>query len=154
MERYGFRDAWISGLHREFGCDCLMMDIDFLAIEYLGEEPTALVEYKYAVDVDMFKASNKTKVINKLACNLPTFLVVYKHQYQDWHIHALNDQGIGYLGGASKTMTAYDYAVFLNEIRGLNLSEQNKAAIFMNIQTYIENNQMLANEIERNFYEH
>ena len=151
-ERFKERDAWISGIHRRFGNDIAMLDIDFLAIEYFKRSPNALVEMKYAAPgVENFVNSPGADVIRGLAKNLPAFLLTYKHSYDGWKVYALNDIGQGFLGGKCKEMTAYDYAMWLHTIRGITANDEQKDAIREGIQRYIEDNALMAQEIERKF---
>lgn len=46
-ERTGWRDQYISELHRTWGVGCSCVDIDFLMIEYNYGIPKGLVEYKH-----------------------------------------------------------------------------------------------------------
>lgn len=42
----GWRDEELSKRHRKWGCDCPVVDIDLLMVEYNLGKPVALVEYK------------------------------------------------------------------------------------------------------------
>ena len=99
-ERTGWRDEALSKRHREWGCDCPAVDIDFLLIEYDHAEPKALVEYKnqHAAPITVSKNASliaMAKVATR--ANIPAFIVRYADDFSWWKVCALNQIASNFL---------------------------------------------------------
>ena len=98
-ERTGWRDEPLSKRHREWGCDCPAVDIDFLMIEYDRAEPKCIVEYKnqHAMPVTKDNPSIKAMAILAHRAGLPAFVVRYADDFSLWKIVPLNKAAEAYM---------------------------------------------------------
>lgn len=92
QERTGWRDERLSLLHREWGFDLPMVDIDFLVVEYDHARPVALIEYKheFASKTDLTKHNYVVLANLGDAADLPVFIVRYADDFSWWRVEAVN----------------------------------------------------------------
>ena len=95
-EKYGFRDAWISQRHREWGATCAAADLDLVMVESNFGEPCGLVEYKhhrYKGWVDAKHPTYRALVSLANAANIPAIVAFYWPEQAAFPIQPLNQAG-------------------------------------------------------------
>jgi len=117
-ERTGWRDEGLSRRHREWGWDCPMVDIDFLALEYDAGKAIAIVEYKHEGAMPQDYTNKSYQALKDLAnkAQLPLFVVWYARDFASWKVDALNKYAKAV--APSKTiLTEKKYVEFLYSLR-------------------------------------
>ena len=125
-ERTFWRDSALSQRHREYGCDCPAVDIDFLMIEYDHAKPCGLVEYKNEHAAPIYLKRNPSiQALLLLAnrANLPAFIVRYADDFSWWKVGALNELAAKYLNSNPEYMNEIEWVEKLYEIRGRSVPE-------------------------------
>jgi hypothetical protein len=136
-ERTGWRDEGISKLHREFGLEVPITDIDFMVVECKYAEPVALIEYKNEHAPAVNPSSHQIRALKNLADGyrkgLPFCTVVYSDDYCTWTITPRNKKaeeilaklshGRYTLGVESISCDIINYVKFLHGLRGRKPSE-------------------------------
>lgn len=129
--------------HREFGDDCPMVDIDFLAVEYDRATPMALIEYKheFAAPVRLrpfrdMSPSVKALVVLANRAQVPAFVVRYKDDFAKYKVSALNRRAADFIeadplydGAHVAVMTEVGYVEFLYRLRGRDLPDSVRAKV-------------------------
>ena len=131
-ERTGWRDEHLSARHREYGCDCPAVDLDFLLIEYDYSEPKALVEYKNQHTWPIQPKKNPSiAAMAKLAndAGLPAFLVRYADDFSWFKVLGLNEEAANYLDINPQVMDEVSWVEILHAVRGRRMSEEEKDRI-------------------------
>lgn len=120
-ERTGWRDEWISAWHRKIDPDCLMVDIDFLAVEYQNDYPVALVEYKEQHASEITPKPRGMRALGYLAngtrMDIPAFVVRYSKNSSVWSITPLNNCARK-LFPEKQSITVVEYATMLSRLQG------------------------------------
>lgn len=118
-ERTAWRDEALSQRHREWGFNCPMLDIDFLAVEYDTGIPVALVEYKneHAPKQLATHPSYQALITVGNRAQLPVFAVRYATSFEWWFIVPLNRWAKDVQAERVK-MTEREYIGFLYRLRG------------------------------------
>lgn len=128
QERTGWRDEGLSRKHREWGWDCPMIDIDFLALEYDSGKAVAIVEYKNQRALSENFSHKSYQALINLAdkAQLPLFAVWYTEDFYFWEVYPLNKYAVLIIP-ESTTMTEKEYVEFLYSIRSRVLPEDLKS---------------------------
>jgi len=120
-----WRDEWISERHRTWGYELPATDIDFMLLEYSGNRPIALIEYK---TIGSMKYVGTDKVmrghapVSNLAnmANLPSFIVVYDiNAIKFWVLPTNNHAELEVLGDNYEAINENKFMSFLKGLRGL-----------------------------------
>ena len=140
QESTGWRDAWISQRHREWGWDCAATDIDGIGtqgvlkadtfLEYFHYQPVALFEYKTYGSLEqlgMDKVKRDHEPVKRLAtmAGLPSFIVGYDAVAVQFQVHPTNEHAENFtvgewrFGGIARTMTEVQYVGLLYRLRGI-----------------------------------
>lgn len=128
-EHTGWRDEALSRVHREWGFDCPMVDIDFICCEYDNARPVALIEYKNADApyVDLEEANYRTLVRLADDAALPFFLVRYTRDLIQWRPFAINSRAQDKLREVypkgCPALTQERYVKFLYWLRGREMPD-------------------------------
>lgn len=79
QERTGWRDLALNELHRGWGYDVPMVDIDFLAVEYNHRRAYAVIDYKHERAYDLGLRSANASALADLAtrAGVPALIVRY-----------------------------------------------------------------------------
>lgn len=122
-ERTHWRDLRLNDLHREWGWDCPMVDIDFLVLEYTHCRTVAIVEYKH----EKWQVADPTHsasfvTITNLAniAKLPFFLVRYSDDMAIWVVRPLNNYALQHVP-SQQVMTQAQYVALLYKLRDQEL---------------------------------
>lgn len=91
-ERSGWRDKRLSDLHRKWGMNCPMCDIDWLVSEYDTRRTVAILEYKHQLAKEEdFSDPNYETIINLgNDCGRPVFSVRYSDDLWHYKVSPLN----------------------------------------------------------------
>lgn len=136
-ERRGYyHDDWLRDRHRLWGFDCPATDIDFIAIEFNNEAPTALVDYKEDHHTQNLNDSRSGRnAIKALANNskIPFYVVRYVEHGNTYRVLSQNEYGYKRLlehgNIAGKTLTEVEYVSFLYWLRGMTVPDSVVEAI-------------------------
>ena len=92
-ERTGWRDQRISARHREWGCACAAVDLDFLVVEYNFGKPVALVEYKnHRAEMPNLNHYNYRALTELADCTeIPLLLVFYWPNIWAFQVFPVNE---------------------------------------------------------------
>ncbi|MBQ3642555.1 MAG: hypothetical protein IJQ99_02210 [Synergistaceae bacterium] len=92
QERTGWRDEGLSLRHRQWGFDCPMTDIDFLALEYDTGKAKAIVEYKNEHAQLQYPSHPSYRALIDLGnrAELPVFACRYSDDFSKYKVTALN----------------------------------------------------------------
>lgn len=92
IEHTGFRDLKMSELHRHFGDDLFMMDLDSVEISKANYSAKALIECKYGFETEL-KNWQRQAIISMAASRtveLPAFYVNYNDGATQFLVRPLN----------------------------------------------------------------
>ncbi|MBQ3454982.1 MAG: hypothetical protein IJG36_00975 [Synergistaceae bacterium] len=125
QERTFWRDAGLSQRHRQWGWDCPMMDIDFLALEYDKGEPAVLVEYKNEHAETQYASHPSYQALIKLGnkAGLPVIACRYSDDYTKWRVVPLNAKAAEFVP-ESKILNEYEWVNLLYQIRGREITHE------------------------------
>ena len=120
-----WRDEWISERHRTWGYELPATDIDFMLVEYTGDRPVALIEYKTTNSIDYvgwLKVLRGHRPVSNLAtqANLPSFIVAYDIKTITFYLKGTNQ--LSEIYGSQVAWTVMNEASiigFLKSLRGL-----------------------------------
>jgi hypothetical protein len=117
-ERTGWRDEELSRRHREWGWDCPMVDIDFLALEYDDGKAVAIVEYKHEGAMPQDYMNKSYQALKDLAnkAQLPLFAVWYSRDFTSWKVDVLNKYAKA-VAPSKAILTEKEYVEFLYSLR-------------------------------------
>jgi len=125
-EQKEWRDDWISERHRTWGYDLPATDIDFMLVEYTGDRPVALIEYKTTGSIDYvgwLKVLRGHRPVSNLAteANLPSFIVAYDIQTVTFYLRGTNQLAEQHQSQMTwLTLTEAEIVAFLRELRKAN----------------------------------
>lgn len=127
QERSHWRDEKLSLRHRDWGWDCPMVDIDFLALEYDKGCATAIVEYKneYAEPANPQHPSYKALADLGNKAGLPVIGCRYKSDFKIWRAVPLNKIALNVLP-EPKEFSEVEWVSFLYGIRGREVPSEIK----------------------------
>lgn len=130
QERSGWRDEAISARHRQWGYDCPMVDIDFLAVEYNRREPAALVDYKACrpFPINFYEANYAVLASAANGMRVPFMVVFYSPNYWWFYVVPGNDRAHRFYGGPC-WMSERDYVTGLYRLRGLPVPDAVQARL-------------------------
>ena len=122
-ERSGWRDERLSSLHRTWGWDLPMVDIDWLVTEYDSAMPAAIVEYKNEKAKPADPKHPSYRAIKWLAdmAGIPFFACRYASDFSWWLVVPLNEKAKEFLRFRKK-MTQEEYIHFMYSVRGKDVS--------------------------------
>ncbi len=131
QEKLGWRDESISRRHRLYGYNLPCVDIDFLVIEYINDEPVALIDYKHEraiIDVDNMPSGMRAQTKFATKASVPAFIVQYEENFKWFWIIPLNS----FAKDIVHKVTTYDdlevdeerYIRFLHYLRGIKMTDQ------------------------------
>lgn len=122
VERNGYRDEWISSIHRKWGWNCPAIDVDMIMIEYDDGEPVAIIEYKHINASQQSMSERALRPLRRLSerAQLPFFLVVYNDSDITFCITPRNRMAVEMR--ISGTMSERDYVDALYRMRGRDLN--------------------------------
>ena len=124
LERSGWRDEGLSALHRTWGWDCPMIDVDWLVVEYDKAVPVALVEYKneHAKPVDPTHPSYRALALMGDRARIPSVVVHYKSDYSLFRPVALNSIAQSKIP-TDNVLSQREYIRWIYRLRGRVLKE-------------------------------
>lgn len=119
QERTGWRDLALNDLHRRWGWNCPMVDIDFLALEYDNGKAAALVEYKHEFAQTQYSSHPSYAAMIDLGnrAGIPVLAVRYAEDFSWWRVVPLNDEARKHLPVRAELSTR-QYVELLYKIRG------------------------------------
>lgn len=117
-ERSKWRDEAISLRHREWGFNCPMADIDFLAVEYNAGLPVAIVEYKQkrAQKPDIQHPTYRALKMLANRAGLPFMIVFYCDEIWWFHVYPINHIALKHYP-KPVLMTEQEYVTSLYKLR-------------------------------------
>ena len=123
-ERTGWRDKDLSLRHREWGFNCPMADVDFVAVEYNLGKPVALVEYKHRGAKTPDFAHATYRAIRILADNsgIPFFVAFYNKRPWMFRVYPVNDYACQ-LFEHGQGFSEYDFVSKLYQLRHIVVDE-------------------------------
>ena len=121
QERTGWRDLGLSQLHREWGFNCPMLDIDFIALEYNQAKAAALVEYKHERAQPALPSHPSYRALADLGsrAGIPVFGVRYADDYSWFHAVPLNPEGCRWVASMGESFTKLEWRRLLYQLRGI-----------------------------------
>jgi hypothetical protein len=138
IDRTGLHAFDMSERHRQWFYECLMLDLDFLAIEY-GFNPkkvAAVIEYKH-VGKDLDRA--QTAALNLLAINYSVFVVYYTYEMDRYTIKPFSSNSKQILRDYQKFITNFfkdkDKTKFLKHGEMITVNEICYALFILFIRT-------------------
>jgi len=119
IERTGWRDEALSLRHREWGIDCPMTDVDFLAVEYDSGSAVAMVEYKNMNAKVQHSGHPSYRAISGIcnAAKIPFFAVRYADDLSAFMVRPLNGYAVREMSEPA-LMSEMEYVEFLYRVRG------------------------------------
>ncbi|MBR1437912.1 MAG: hypothetical protein IJ587_05180 [Synergistaceae bacterium] len=127
QERTHWRDEELSLRHRDWGWDCPMVDIDFLALEYDKGHATAIVEYKneHAKLANPKHPSYKALAELGNKAGIPVIGCRYKSDFTNWRAVPLNRVALAVLP-KPRELSEAEWVRFLYGIRGREMPDEIK----------------------------
>ena len=116
QERSGWRDLELSKRHRLWGTGVPCCDLDF--IEYDGNQPVAIIEYKNAFAAPVLDDNTNVRALKTLAsrAKIPFFGVRYTEDFSKWKVCPLNMFARWFVS-EDTVMTEYGYVSLLYRLR-------------------------------------
>ena len=120
-ERSGWRDERLSNMHRKWGFNCPMVDIDFFVYEYGDNKVAAAIEYKHEnvkrSSIDLTKSNYCTIADHEEKTSTPFFVVRYKADLTAFNVIPANLTAKRKLA-KERFMKEIEYVKFLYQLRG------------------------------------
>jgi hypothetical protein len=117
-EQTGIRDLRFSELHRKFGENCCMQDVD--CIEYDNGKVVAIIELKHEnigkmPDADCWQM----RVYKDLASERwPLFCTIYSDDLNDFWVSAYNQKGLSFVPAPMSHFSKSEYIDLMHILRG------------------------------------
>lgn len=123
QERTGWRDERISRRHRKWGIGCTATDFDFLMLEYVKGEPSAIVEYKNEFAPVQYPTNPQYQALKKLGdkAEIPVLACRYSDDFQRYKIVPLNDCAKNFLPEREE-LDEISWVKLLYKIRGYDVT--------------------------------
>ena len=122
-EQTGWRDPYLSMLHREWGIECPAVDVDL--VEYDKGKPVAVCDYKLEVDYAAIDRNHANFCCQRdLAGAVPFFIVIYSRDYDYFEVSPENQPAKVKLPRRTAFNSLEDFVEFLYGLRNKPLPNE------------------------------